>query len=94
MQRKLPLLVASAMVWVAVASLAGSGPAWAACDPGTKLDKTTVEDARQILLKAGYTNMHHLRKGCDNTWHGDASIHGTQIDVAILPGGRIVEESD
>ena len=28
----------------------------AACDPGEKPDKTTVEDTRKILDKAGYKN--------------------------------------
>ncbi len=70
-------------------------PAWASCDPGTKLDKTTVADIRKILTKAGYTDIHGLRKGCDNTWHGTAAKPGAaSAGVAILSDGRVVHDGD
>ena len=68
--------------------------AWAACDPGTKIDKTTVKDTRDRLIKAGYRNPTHLRKGCDNTWHGTATKDGEPIDLAVLPDGTIVRDGD
>lgn len=68
--------------------------AQAACDPGTRLDKTTVEQIRDRLIKAGYKNPLHLRKGCDNSWHGTATKDGTQVDVAVTPDGHIVQEGD
>ena len=52
------------------------GPAWAACDPGDKLDKTTLEQTRQKLQKAGYKSIHDLRKGYDDPWCGRASENG------------------
>ena len=67
--------------------------AWAACDPGDKLDKTTLEQTRQKLQKAGYKSIHDLRKGCDNTWHGKASKDGAEASVVVLPDGTIVTES-
>ncbi len=92
MKRKLLSLAALLVIGVAIETVLSGAPAWAACDPGTRLDKTTVEDIRQILFKAGYKNIHHLRKGCDSSWHGDASINGTQMDVAVLPDGHVVRE--
>jgi len=68
-------------------------PAWAACEPGTKLDKTTVEDIRKLLQKAGYRDARDWRKGCDNTWHATAVKDGARVDVAVLPDGTIVREA-
>lgn len=68
--------------------------AQAACDPGTHLDNTTVEQIRDRLLKAGYKDPTHLRKGCDNAWHGTAMKDGTQINVAVTADGHVVEEGD
>jgi hypothetical protein len=95
MTRTLSLAVASALLL----AIAGRGhpplvsPAWAACDPGDKLDKTTLEETRQKLQKAGYKSIHDLRKGCDNTWHGKASKDGAEASVVVLPDGTIVTES-
>ena len=69
-------------------------PAYAECTPGTHIDKTTVEIVRDRLIKAGYKNPLHLRKGCDNTWHGTAIQNGTQINVAVTPDGHIVRDGD
>jgi hypothetical protein len=66
----------------------------AACDPGTRLDKTTVDEARAKLIKAGYKNPQQLRKGCDNAWHGTAMKDGTQVNIAVTPDGHIVQEGD
>ena len=68
--------------------------AQAACDPGTRIDKTTVEQIRDKLIKAGYKNPLHLRKGCDNSWHGTAVKDGQQINIAVTADGHIVQEGD
>ena len=68
--------------------------AWAACDPGDKLDKTTATQTRQKLEKAGYTKIRDLRKGCDNTWHAKATKDGTEQNVAVLPNGTVVKKGD
>ncbi|HEY1504505.1 MAG TPA: hypothetical protein VGF92_09405 [Stellaceae bacterium] len=68
--------------------------AHAACDPGTRLDKTTAEEIRGRLVKAGYENPSHLRKGCDNSWHGTAMKGGQQLNIAVTADGHIVEEGD
>jgi len=69
-------------------------PAAAACDPGVKPDKTTVEDIRKLLAQAGYQKAHNWRKGCDNTWHATATKDGSEVSVAVLPDGHIVREGD
>jgi len=71
-----------------------SQPARAACEPDEKRDKTTVEDTRKILQKAGYTNARNWRKGCDNTWHATAVKDGAEVNVAVTPDGRVVREGD
>lgn len=69
-------------------------PAWAACEAGDKINKTTVEETRALLTKAGYKNAHNWRKGCDNTWHVTATLDGTEANVAVLPDGHVVREGD
>ncbi len=99
MKTKLVLIVA----FVAIGTIAAFQPpggltlitaAQAACDPGTHIDKTTVDETRDRLIKAGYKNPLHLRKGCDNAWHGTAVKGGRQVNVAVLPDGHIVRDGD
>lgn len=68
--------------------------AQAACDPGTRLDKTTIDEIRAKVIKAGYKKPAQLRKGCDNSWHGTALKAGQQINIAVTPDGHVVEEGD
>ena len=96
MNRKLislSILAAMAAFCPAVAPLLVQ-PASAACDPGEKPDKTTVEDTRKILDKAGYKKAHNWRKGCDNVWHVTATKDGAELSVAVLPDGHVVREGD
>jgi hypothetical protein len=69
-------------------------PAALAACPGAHIDKTTVEEIRDKLIKAGYKNPLHLRKGCDNAWHGTAIKDKQQINVAVTPDGHIVRDGD
>lgn len=96
MIRQLIFLSLAASI-VALLSAAGPSPlrpALAACEAGEKPDKTTVEDTRKLLDKAGYKNARNWRKGCDNTWHATAIKDGTEVHVAVLPDGHIVREGD
>jgi hypothetical protein len=86
--------LASAMVPVLGAVPYVARPAWAACESGEKPDKTTVEDTRKLLTKAGYKDARDWRKGCDNTWHATAMKDGTRVSVAVLPDGHVVQEGD
>jgi len=69
-------------------------PAFAACDPGTRVDGTTAEMARRAMLRAGFTNVHVEQKGCDNVWHVTASKDGQDGRYALEPGGRIYPEGN
>jgi len=66
----------------------------AACEPGDKVDATTADQARKRAEGAGYTQVHMLRKGCDNVWHGVAMKNGAQVRVAVLPQGQVMQEGD
>jgi hypothetical protein len=69
-------------------------PAYAACDPGTRIDNTTADTARRIMLRAGFTDVQVEQKGCDNVWHVIASKNGRYGRYAIEPSGRIYPEGN
>lgn len=69
-------------------------PAYAACEPGERIDKSTADDARKKLMTAGYSNVHDLKKGCDNVWHAIATHNGKEGRVALEPSGKIYPEGD
>ena len=99
MKARLVLIATFAVIGALAAAQPQTGfhpiaPARAECAPGTHIDKTTVEQIRDRLTKAGYKNPLHLRKGCDNTWHGTAMKNGQQINIAVTADGHIVEEGD
>ena len=96
MRTRLVLVAALASLgFIALASgSAVIAPAHAACVPGTRIDKTKVEDTRDKLIKAGYKNPLHLRKGCDNAWHGTAIRDKKQINIAVTADGHIVHDGD
>lgn len=66
----------------------------AACDTGTKIDKTTVEETRKKIEAAGYRQVHDFRKGCDNYWHAAATKDGKPINVVVSPEGEVMTEGD
>ena len=70
------------------------GVAYAGCMPGDKIDRTTAADARKKMEAAGYTKVTNLRKGCDNTWHGDAMKGGAPVHVAVSESGQVMPEGD
>lgn len=70
-------------------------PAFAQCDPGTRLDKTTANDARKKMEAAGYRQVKDLKKGCDSAWHGRAvNRQGAAVDVVITPQGDVLLETN
>ena len=84
-----------------ILALAGAGsaygpvpPAYAACDPGDKIDKTTVAEAIKKIEAAGYARVHGLKKGCDNVWHGTAMKGGATVYVALTPKGEVYPEQN
>ena len=94
MDRNGRILIAACAVFVAFVASARTNLVWAACESGVRVDKTTVEDTRKKLEKAGYKNIRNWRKGCDNTWHATAIKNGAPVSVALLPDGHVVKEGD
>lgn len=94
MHRKLILLALGATLTALAPRTAPllASAAWAACAASEKPDKTTVEDIRKLLEKAGYTKAHKWTKGCDNVWHVIATKDGAEVGLAVLPDGHIVLE--
>jgi hypothetical protein len=99
MKARLVLIATLASIGALAAAQSQTGfqpiaPARAECVPGTHIDKTTVEEIRDRLIKAGFKNPLHLRKGCDNAWHGTVMKDGQQMNVAVTTDGHIVQEGD
>lgn len=68
--------------------------AYAACDPGDRVDNTTAQQAQKRAQTAGYTNVRMTSKGCDNVWHGTAMKGGAAVRVAVSPSGEVFQEGD
>ncbi len=64
------------------------------CHFGEVIDGTTADDAKRNIEAAGYTNVVGLKKSCDNYWHGQALVNGTQTRVSVTPDGRVRLEND
>ena len=62
------------------------------CHFGEVIDGSTADDARRKIEAAGYTDVHGLKKSCDNNWHGPAMLNGAPVNVMIRPDGRVVQE--
>jgi len=88
--------VAASVLIAAGAALAPTAvhPAYAACDPGTPVDRTTADMVRRMMKRAGFTNVQVEQKGCDNVWHVIASRDGRDGRYAVEPGGRIYPEGN
>jgi hypothetical protein len=69
-------------------------PAYAACDPGTRVDGSTADWAKRTMMRAGYSDVKVDQKGCDNVWHVLASKDGQSGRYAIEPGGKIYPEGN
>jgi hypothetical protein len=64
------------------------------CHFGEVIDGTTADDAMRHMQAAGYTNIHSLKKSCDNYWHGRASMNGVEGNVLVKPDGTVRPEGD
>ena len=69
-------------------------PAYAACDPGTRIDSSTADWAKRTMMRAGFRDVQIDHKGCDNVWHVVASRDGREGRYAIQPGGKIYPEGN
>jgi len=88
------LLAATALVASPVASPTHLTSAQAACGPGEMIDGSTADQAKKKIEAAGFNQVHDLKKGCDNVWHGVAMKNGAPVRVAVLPQGQVMQEGD
>ncbi|MGE5538484.1 MAG: PepSY domain-containing protein [Gemmatimonas sp.] len=86
------IFTAVAFAAFAVGPLSSPRPAFAACDPGDRPDKSTADDAKKKIQAAGYRDVRSLKKGCDNYWHGTATKDGAQVYVVLSPQGEVIVE--
>ncbi len=70
------------------------GHAASACDPGTKIDASTANDAKRRFEAAGYRNVKVTKKGCDNFWHGMGVKDGAERRIVVSPSGDVMPEND
>ena len=99
----------SALLAAAVASfLLFGGPAWAqqtsqpqpaavpgpGCHFGEVIDGSTTDEAQRKIEAAGFSDVHALKKSCDNFWHGKAILTGRAVNVVLSPSGKVMLESD
>ena len=64
------------------------------CHFGEVIDGSTADDARRKIEAAGFTDVHALKKSCDNCWHGEATLTGRPVNVVLSPSGAVMLESD
>jgi hypothetical protein len=64
------------------------------CHFGEIVDGSTADDARRKIEAAGFTDVHALKKSCDNFWHGKATSTGMPVNVVLSPSGKVMLESD
>lgn len=92
--------IAGAAAMLAVAAVlatpgfVGDGSAAAACDPGTRIDASTANDAKRRFEAAGYRNVRVIKKGCDNYWHGMGAKNGAEGRIVLSPSGEVLPEND
>jgi hypothetical protein len=94
MFRMMTAAVAAIAIVVAIGSPSLIEPVHAACDPGDKIDSSTLNDARKKISTAGYQKVSNLRKGCDNYWHATAEKDGEVVYVVLSPAGDVIEEGN
>jgi hypothetical protein len=85
-----PALAVAAALALPVAGFAP--PAFADCPPGTQIDDSTADWARDQFRQAGYEDVAELEKGCDNYWHGVAMTGDQQQRVVVSPDGEVMKE--
>lgn len=89
------LIIATAAILVVASSLmVMARSAFAACDPGERIDKSTAATAKKKIEAAGYRQPHGFKKGCDNFWHAEVIKDGVPLRVVLSPQGDVIQEKD
>jgi hypothetical protein len=97
MRQGMSVLVAASALAALLAAAplpAITGTAYAACEPGDKVDRSTADDARRKIEKAGYRKVSELKKSCANFWHGKALKDGAETRVVLSPLGEVHPEGE
>jgi hypothetical protein len=71
-----------------------SGAQASGCDAGAKIDRSSADSAKKAMTKAGYLQIHDLKKGCDNFWHGQAIKDGQAVRIVLSPKGQVDTEGN
>jgi len=64
------------------------------CHFGEVIDGSTADEAQRKIEAAGFSDVHALKKSCDNFWHGKAILTGREVNVVLSPTGQVMLESD
>jgi hypothetical protein len=88
------LVLAAGAAFLAAAPFVPSAWAVGNCAPTDKIDSSTWQQAKKKMQAAGYADVHDLKKGCDNYWHGKALKGGQAVRVVLSPQGQVMEEGD
>ncbi len=91
---KTAMFAAVAAIALAVAPHGAVRPAYAACDKGDVIDRSTANDAKKKFEAAGYTQLRDFKKGCDNYWHAIGNKGGVTVRVVVSPQGEVITEKD
>ncbi|HXP97491.1 MAG TPA: hypothetical protein VN809_12315 [Telmatospirillum sp.] len=64
------------------------------CDASQKIDSSTANTARAKMKKAGFRQIHDLKKGCDSFWHAQATKDDAAVNIVLSPQGHVMTEGD
>lgn len=64
------------------------------CPANDRIDKSSADTAMKAFAKSGFVQIHDLKKGCDNFWHGQATKDGVAVNIVLSPSGEVKTEGD
>lgn len=82
------------LVAVGFGPLIVRGAQASACDAGQTIDNSTADTAKEKMEKAGFRQIHDLKKGCDSFWHGQATKDDVPVRIVLSPRGQVMTEGD
>jgi hypothetical protein len=64
------------------------------CSPSDRIDASSADSAKKKMEKAGFLQVHDLKKGCDNFWHGQGAKDGAETRIVLSPQGDVLTEGN
>jgi hypothetical protein len=64
------------------------------CSSSDRIDASSADSARRKMEKAGFLQVHDLKKGCDNFWHGQGAKDGAETRIVLSPQGDVLTEGN